>query len=470
MTPEPVLVGVYDYRVVVLSIVIAGLGGYAGLDLGERVGVARGRARLAWLLGSATAMGIGIWTMHYTAMLAFHLPLPTSYDWPTALASLLLAFMGSLPALVIVTRERVGMPHVLAAGLLQGGGIVGLHYTAMGSMRAAATHHYAAPVVLLSVMVAVGLALGSYALAPWTHESPRRLKSPKTVSVLLMGAAISGMHYTGMAAVTFTRSATLPDLSHAVSISLLGTAGFSVVAVMALAVALVTSLADRFREQRGLLEDFSQRLIEAQEAERHRVALDLHDDVGQLLTAIKLNLAAIQREAEASPLVRRVDEGLDLVDRAIERVREMALDLRPSLLDDLGLVAALRWYLDRETGRAGLTLEIVVDPLPARLPPQIETACFRIAQEALTNVVRHARARRVRVELRQRGAELHLAIRDDGAGFDVGAVSSRRAPEASLGLQGMRERASIVGGHLDIDSRPGHGTEVRARLPLTPPR
>jgi signal transduction histidine kinase len=462
--PEPVLLGVYDLRVVALSIVIGVLGGYAGLDLGERAIAARGRARLAWRLGSAAALGIGIWAMHYTAMLAFHLPVRTYYDWPTAALSLLVALGGSLPALFVVTGPRGGLRASILGGLFQGGGIAGLHYTAMASMRVTATHHYASPIVLLSVIVAIVLSLASFSLVSQDRQSSHRWKIRKTAGILLMGAAISGMHYTGMAAVTFTRSAVVPDLSYAVSISLLDTAGFSVVAVMVLTVALVTSLADRYREQRGQLENFSQRLIESQEAERRRVARDLHDD-GQILTGIKLNLVNIQREAGPSPLARRLDESIAIIDGAIERTRELALALRPSLLDDLGLVAALQWYVDREARRAGLTPEIVVDLRDARLSPEVETACFRIVQEALTNVVRHSGARHVWIELRQRGSALHLSIRDDGVGFDVRTASSRRPSDVNLGLQGMRERASIVGGHLEIESTPGHGTEVRARLP-----
>lgn len=213
----------------------------------------------------------------------------------------------------------------------------------------------------------------------------------------------------------------------------------------------------------------SQRLIEAQEAERRRIARELHDDVGQVLTAIKMNLQNIERGAPDSPLAQRLNESIGLIDSAMQRVRELALDLRPALLDDLGLIAALRWYVNREAQRAGLTWELVADPVDARLAPEIATACFRIAQEALTNVVRHARARHVQVELRLHASALHLTIRDDGIAFDARAALSQRPP-TTLGLQGMEERALILGGQIEIDSAAGHGTEVRARFPLTSPR
>jgi signal transduction histidine kinase len=209
---------------------------------------------------------------------------------------------------------------------------------------------------------------------------------------------------------------------------------------------------------------------EAQGAERRRVARELHDEIGQALTAIKFNLQAMQHCAEALPLVPQFNESTDIVDRALQQVRDLSLNLRPSLLDDLGLVAALRWYVDHEAQRAGLIPHFVVDLSETRLPPELETACFRIAQEALTNVMRHAQARRICVELRRRGEELHLTVRDDGIGFDVGTVLKRRASGEGLGLQGMQERALILNGKIEIKSAPLHGTEIHVwfSLAVTP--
>lgn len=222
-------------------------------------------------------------------------------------------------------------------------------------------------------------------------------------------------------------------------------------------------ITERKRAQE-LLQNLSQRLIETQEAERRRLARELHDELGQMLTAIKLNLQALQNPAGSSP---QLEESIGIVDSAIQQVRALSLDLRPAQLDDLGLVSALRWHLDREARRAGLSTEFVADLPDARLAPELETACFRIAQEALTNVVRHARARRVWVELKQLDAELRLAIRDDGIGFNVSAVQTPQVSDQNLGLHGMQERALIVGGRMEVKSSPGGGTEVEARFPLT---
>ena len=206
------------------------------------------------------------------------------------------------------------------------------------------------------------------------------------------------------------------------------------------------------------LEALSRRLIEAQEAERRAVARELHDDFGQVLTALKLNLQA-QGRGDA--------ESIALVDGAIARMRELAQDLRPPLLDELGLEASLRWYVEREAKRAGLASRLTLAPLAQRPPAAVETTCFRVAQEALTNVIRHAQAHTVDVELSQAGGALQLIVRDDGRGFDVPAARKRAAHGGSQGLLSMQERVALAGGDLEIDSAPGRGTIVRARLPLT---
>ena len=209
--------------------------------------------------------------------------------------------------------------------------------------------------------------------------------------------------------------------------------------------------------KREQLQVLSRKLIEAQEAERRAVARELHDDFGQVLTAIKINLQ--RRHGNQA-------ESIELVDGAIARMRDLAQDLRPPLLDELGLDASLAWYVKREAERAGLLFELKVATLPARPPPAVETTCFRIAQEALTNVIRHAQAARVEVELSAGGDRLELAVRDDGKGFDVAAARKRAAQGGSQGILGMQERVSLADGELEIDSAPGRGSTVRARLPL----
>ena len=213
----------------------------------------------------------------------------------------------------------------------------------------------------------------------------------------------------------------------------------------------------QLREQREQMQALSRKLITAQEAERRAVARELHDDFGQVLTAIKHNLQRQERDTT---------ESIALVDGAIARMRDLVQDLRPPLLDELGLESSLRSHVEREASRAGLDFHLDLPALPTRPSPQLETTCFRVAQEALTNVIRHARAHRVEIALRVDGSELVLEVRDDGIGFDVGEARKRAIHGASQGLLSMQERVALAGGALEIDSAPGRGTVVRARLPL----
>jgi signal transduction histidine kinase len=155
-----------------------------------------------------------------------------------------------------------------------------------------------------------------------------------------------------------------------------------------------------------------------------------------------------------------------VVERVLEQVQDISLDLRPSILDDLGLEPALRWYTDRQAALVGLKVEFHADRLEQRLDPVIETECFRVAQEALTNVVRHARAKVVTVDLRAEDGQLRLRVHDDGIGFEAATVREKAVRGASLGLLSMEERAALAGGGLEFNSIPGRGTEVHAWFPL----
>src|SRR6266704_352857 len=225
------------------------------------------------------------------------------------------------------------------------------------------------------------------------------------------------------------------------------------------------------RRSRERLEALSQRLLKVQENERRLIARELHDQIGQALTAVKLNLESLRsgarggRGAKAFPL----DESVAIVEQLMEAVRSMSLELRPSALDDLGLAAALRWYADRQARRAGFSVRVRTQLPAERLASDLETACFRVAQEAITNVARHAGAKRVEVDARAEDGTLDLTVRDDGSGFDVAAVRGGTTAEGSIGLDGMEERVHLLGGDFRIDSQPGTGTTVWARFPLTEP-
>ena len=218
----------------------------------------------------------------------------------------------------------------------------------------------------------------------------------------------------------------------------------------------------RYAERARIL---SRLVVEVQEQERRHLARELHDEIGQTFTAIRINLDAIKRTCSALELPR-LEECIGIVDGAIDQVHGLALDLRPAMLDDLGLVATLRWYLDQQAQRVGYRAQFAAEPAEIGLSLTAATAVFRVAQEALTNIARHARARRVRISLRLRDGTLRLVVRDDGVGFDPEATLRRRSGGRGLGLPGMRERASWLGGRFAVRSTPGQGTKVRLTLPL----
>ena len=210
----------------------------------------------------------------------------------------------------------------------------------------------------------------------------------------------------------------------------------------------------------------SRRLIEVQEMERRTIARDLHDEIGQALTAMKLNLRELCDLPQGASLEVHVTDSLEILDQVLQHIRSLVLDLRPSLLDELGLVPALRWYVGRQAGRAGWDLKFCADGITMRPSADVEIACFRVTQEALTNVARHAQAKKVDVRLEMGNQELALIIRDDGIGFDPQYIRTGTPPGTSVGLSGMEERVRLVGGQIAIHSAPAMGTEIRATFAI----
>jgi len=220
------------------------------------------------------------------------------------------------------------------------------------------------------------------------------------------------------------------------------------------------------REYSSKLQVLSRRLVEVQETERRSLARELHDEIGQALTAAQMNLQALLQSPGAGAMAPRLNESLTAVERVLEQVHDISLNLRPSMLDHLGLEPTLRWYTKRQAALAGLQAEVQATPLARRLDPEIETQCFRIAQEAINNVVKHAKGRIVTVDVSQKDEQLHLSVRDDGVGFDVADLREQAMRGVSLGLLSMEERATLAGGGLQYHSAPGKGTEVHAWFPL----
>src|ERR1700746_344903 len=223
------LTGSYNSALVALSVVIAMLASYAALDLAGRVTAAAGWSRVVWLLGGAGAMGTGIWSMHYIGMLAFILPIPVAYHWPTVLLSLVAAILASVIALYVVSRQKMGVLQAVAGSVLMGAGIASMHYIGMAAMRLPAVGQFNSFLVVLSVGFAVLISLAALWITFHFREEVTGIGWEKLAGAVVMGAAIPVMHYTGMAAASFTPSGMPMDLSHAVSISILGTGGIAAV-------------------------------------------------------------------------------------------------------------------------------------------------------------------------------------------------------------------------------------------------
>jgi len=239
------LIGSYNYALVALSVLIAMFASYAALDLAGRVTAAGGWTRAVWLLGGAGAMGTGIWSMHYIGMLAFILPIPVAYHWPTVLLSLFAAILASAVALDVVSRQKMGAFQALAGSVLMGAGIASMHYIGMAAMRLPAVCQFNSFLVILSVLFAVLISLAALWITFHFRDEKTGIGWKKLTGAVVMGAAIPVMHYTGMAAASFTSSGMPVDPSHAVSISTLGTAGIAAVTFTVLGLALLTSWMDR---------------------------------------------------------------------------------------------------------------------------------------------------------------------------------------------------------------------------------
>ena len=226
----------------------------------------------------------------------------------------------------------------------------------------------------------------------------------------------------------------------------------------------MNSMLDGLEQYREQVRWLSRKVLTAQEDERQRVARELHDETAQSLTSLLIGLRVIEKATSPRELATRISELRSETGRTLAEVRKMAVDLRPSTLDDLGLTAALQWYTDDFARRTGTTVTFRCYGLEQRLPDDVEVVVYRIVQEALTNVAKHAQASQVDVSVgRERGLVV-ASVADNGVGFDVNRIMTSR--ERGLGLFGMQERVSLVGGTLRLTSHPPQGTRVALDIPV----
>jgi PAS domain S-box-containing protein len=220
------------------------------------------------------------------------------------------------------------------------------------------------------------------------------------------------------------------------------------------------------RESSNRLQHLSRRLLTVQEEERRHLSRELHDEFGQLLFAITLHLDTA-KDLAGDAARSSLDECAVLLQRAGAELRSLVLELHPTMLESAGLEPTLRWLAEQHEQGTGIATQVVghLNDVPSNLA----IGCFRAIQESLTNVMRHARAQHVWIELNQTDSTLELAVRDDGVGFDATKTLDQAASGGHVGLLGMKERVQILGGELAVDSKRGHGTRIRIRLPLVPP-
>jgi two-component system sensor histidine kinase UhpB len=231
-------------------------------------------------------------------------------------------------------------------------------------------------------------------------------------------------------------------------------------------IATFNGMLDRLAAHEEQLRRLPRGILQAQEEERRRVARELHDEAAQALTSLLVRLRLLERSETPEAAREHVQELRRLTAEALDQVRRVALELRPTILDDLGLVAALGWRVDELNEDPSIEASLEVRGVVERLPQEVELVLYRVAQEALANVARHSRARHARVVLSSAAGGITLQVTDDGTGFDPEEAAVSIAEPHGLGLLGIRERLALVSGTLAVQSKPGEGTCLTASVPL----
>ena len=489
------MVGIYNEWLVVLSFVVAVVATFAALDLAVQVSAAQHRAaRWLWTIGGAVTAGAGIWSMHFIGMLAFALPIPVSYDISTTGLSLLLPIVVSGFGLQQARRAEMSRSRTLLSGAIIGLGIAAMHYTGMAAMKMQPPIVYRPILVGLSVLIALaGSVVGVWSSFRLRMETLSSAVVKKLGSALMAGIAIVGLHYTGMAAANFAPDSVCTARAQNIDAFALALA----VAGFALSFQLITliisafhayraeqaskhaaslqdanvaldqtrhQLAARVAERTAELDQAHGQLVELQESERRQLSRELHDRVGQNLTALGLNLDALRSQFsgdDRAGMRARIEDSIALVEATADAIENVMAELHPPMLDDHGLLPALQWYAKQFSERTGIGVTVLGGYPEPRVGPQIEIVLFRIAQEALNNVAKHARAAHVEIALDRSESELVLSVLDDGTGFDLAVPSG-----AGHGMAMMRERAHSIGGRIEINALPGEGTQVVIRVGL----
>lgn len=486
--PGTILRGSYDPLTVALSVVIAVASSYAALDLASRVTANKAGFYGVWLGCGSVAMGIGIWSMHFTGMLAFRLPVPVGYYWPLVLLSFVVAFLASLMALYVVSRKRLSRARAVSSGVIMGCGIAGLHYLDMLAMRMRADTIYSATLVTLSVVLAIVFSYSSLRLTFYFREVQKEI-GRKIGSALFMGAAISGMHYTGMAAATFRATAEQPNLSRSVVVSTLGSTGIIAVTLLILGLAVLSSIVDRRSHAQGLQLALAQANMELATIGRAsslgELAMSIAHEINQPLGAVvnsasaSVNWLAMDPPelTKAREAAKRTIYEANRASEVIARIRALLKKETPRM-ERLEVNELIREVLALAGNEITRNRIVTITNLPESVPAvvgdrvQIQQALLNLitnAIEAMKSVKDRPRELRIKSTTDDKGVQ--VSVEDTGVGLsgDLDGIFrpfyTTKREGIGMGLSISRSVIEARGGRLWAEMRAPHGAIFRFTIP-----
>jgi NO-binding membrane sensor protein with MHYT domain len=483
------MTGSYDHLQVALSVLIGIAASYAALELAGRVTAAKRAKRATWLIAGGVVMGIGIWSMHYVGMLAFQLPVPVRYHWPTVLLSLLVGVLCSIFALALVSRRKMGLSYAVIGSAFMGSGIAGLHYIGMAAMRVAAICQFSRPLVILSVALAIIFAFFALWLAFYFRDEPADAVLRKTCGAIIMGAAISAMHYTAMAAANFIPSA-IPDFSHTVNVSSLATTGIASLTLILLTLAILTCSVDRRFKAQNLELALAHSKLELAHVNRittvGELTASVAHEVNQPLNAIYMSVSAALNWLSTEPphleearraLAKAVQEANRATD-VITRIRAL-LAKAPVEMGVVNLNDVIREVLSLTAGEFAKRDIALKTELAAEIPPvhgdrvQLQQVLLNLVLNAIEAMSATKDGPRQLIVKSNRDADgAVMQIEDSGPGLDPEQAERIFQPFFTTKPQGLGMGLSISrsiieahGGHLSARRSSSHGTVFEFRLP-----
>jgi NO-binding membrane sensor protein with MHYT domain/nitrogen-specific signal transduction histidine kinase len=486
--PVTTITGSYDPIIVAYSVVIAAASSYTALDLAGRVYTNKVWHLAVWLVFGSFVMGIGIWSMHFTGMRAFELPVPVSYHWPTALLSFCVAMLASLLALFLVSRRKMSSARAVGGGCLMGFGIVALHYLNMFSMRMRADCRFNPALVTLSVGLAIVFSYSALRLAFYFRDVTSEI-GRKIVSASIMAAAICAMHYTGMAAATFTASAVEPDWTHTVTANSLGSTGSSLVTLLILGLAILSSTVDRRFEAQTFQLALARANLELASVSRAaslgELALSIAHEINQPLGAVVNSSSATlhwlgneppnlkeAREAATQTVLEanRASEVIARI-RALlkkETPRMESTNLNEVIPEVLGLAETeiAKW---RVTVKTDLTLDV---PTVLGDRVQLQQVMLNLMINAIEAMQTVKDKRELRIVSRTDPTTVHVSVEDTGIGAGqedldqiFHAFYTTKHGGTGMGLSIARSIIETHGGQLWAESRSPKGMVFQFTLP-----